>query len=58
MRMSSAHKESAGAASGNTNRRGTTKDIAGEYSMAPVDNGGRGSKGGAYVTCDVNSDVG
>ena len=57
-RKMSAHEESTRAAGGSTIRRGTTGDSAGEHSVAPVDNGGRGSKGGADVTGDVNSDVG
>ena len=56
--MSSAHKESVGAANNNTNIRRTTKDSASEHSMAPVHNSGRGNKGGADVTGDVNNDVG
>jgi hypothetical protein len=58
MHTSSANKESVGAAGGSTYKRRTTKDNAGEHSMAHVDNNGRNGKGGADVTCDVNGDDG
>ena len=58
MHTSSAHEKAAGAAGGSATTGRTTKDKAGENSVAHMDGGKRGSKRGVDVACDVNGDVG
>ena len=55
---SSPHEKSSGAASVGEGRRSKAEDVAGEYSMAPVDGKRRDIDRGTNITCDIDTDVG